>query len=83
MANQYRGQQQSAAALTKASQASFTTTHLVNDATARLPETNAVLGSCAGQEVIHLLVGLDSMLQICHATKSVVSASKIECCFRA
>jgi hypothetical protein len=39
-------------------------TDLVNDAGAWLPETNAVLGSRGGQEVIHLLVGLDSVLEV-------------------
>jgi hypothetical protein len=43
--------------------------HLVDDAGARLPEANAILGASRGQEVVHLLVGLDGSRQVGNATK--------------
>lgn len=49
--------------------------YLMDDATARLPETNTILGSSTGQKVIHLLVCFHSVLQISYATKGIVSAS--------
>lgn len=43
--------------------------HLVDDAGARLPEANAILGASRGQEVVHLLVGLNGSRQVGNATK--------------
>jgi hypothetical protein len=43
-------------------------TDLVDDARAGLPEAHAVLGARSGQEVIHLAVDLDGVLQVGLAT---------------
>ena len=47
-------------------------TNLMNDATARPPETNTILGASTSKEVVYFLVGLDSILQVSLATKLVL-----------
>ena len=44
--------------------------HLVNDSRARLPEADAVLGTGSGQEIVHLNVGLDGVLEISHTSEA-------------
>ena len=41
--------------------------HLVDDATAGLPESNAILSTSSGEEVINLFVCDLGVLQICHS----------------
>ncbi len=36
----------------------------MDDSGSRLPESNSILGSRRGQEVIHLLVGLNGLLEV-------------------
>lgn len=42
----------------------------MDDARARLPEAHAVLGTSGGQEVVHLGVGGQRVLQVSHATEA-------------
>ena len=49
----------------------------MNDSAARLPEPNAILGPRRGKEVVHLLVGLDGMLQVCHTSIETLPAMHI------
>lgn len=44
----------------------------MDDATARLPEADAILGASTGKKVVYFLVGLDSILQVSLATKLVL-----------
>ena len=48
--------------------------YLVDDATARFPEANAIFGTGGGQEVVDLLVGGGGVLQVCHCAKLALPA---------
>lgn len=45
---------------------------LVNDTAARPPEANAVFGTSTGKEIIDLLIGLHSKLQVSLPTELVL-----------
>ncbi len=54
--------------------------YLMNDTASWPPETNAILGAGTGQEVINLLVGLHSVLEVGLSTKLVLPEG--HCCLR-
>lgn len=45
---------------------------LVNDTAARPPEANAIFGTSTGKEIIDLLIGLHSKLQVSLPTELVL-----------